>query len=119
MTTVQPGKRSKFLGIVMLLIASTYIYIGSKSASKIRALRIKAYPEATIKDKFNSFDTNKSGSLNFKEFYKLLNSLDIDINYHDAEMIFVGIDKSLGDGISFEEFKAFWNNSDEIPQHSS
>jgi Ca2+-binding EF-hand superfamily protein len=99
----------------MLVVATAYIYIGSKSAAKIRALRIKAYPKEVIKDKFNSFDTNKSGSLSFKEFYNLLNSLDVDIDYRDAEMIFVRIDKSLGDGISFEEFKAFWNDSDEIP----
>lgn len=110
-----PGRRSKFLGILMLVVATAYIYIGSKSAAKIRALRTKAYPKETIKDKFNSFDTNKSGSLSFKEFYNLLNSLDVDIDYRDAEMIFVRVDKSLGDGISFEEFIAFWSDSDEIP----
>ena len=103
----------------MLVVATAYIYIGFKSTAKIRALRVKAYPEETLKDKFNSFDTNKTGSLSFKEFHKLLNSLDVNIGYCEAEMMFVSVDKSLGDGISFDEFKAFWSDSDEIPHHSS
>jgi len=99
-----------FIGAFQVVVAIVYIVVGRRAVSKVKQLRDEVYPEKVLKQKFETFDKNKDGKLQFEEFYQLLSSLNVEISYQGAELIFVSLDRDMEGGLSFEEFKAFWGN---------
>jgi len=78
---------------------------------------ITAKIETTIKglrEVFDSFDADKSGSLTKKELQQLLQILEVDSSSSHAEKIFKKIDENHDGKISFDEFVAMameiWSN---------
>ncbi len=92
------------------MVAIAYIIVGRRATAKVKQIRQEHYPERVLKQKFNEFDANSDGVLGFKEFHELLLSLDVDITFQGAEMIFVSLDRDMEGGLSFEEFERFWSD---------
>ena len=92
------------------MIAVAYIVVGRRAVGKVKEIRQQTFPPRVLKEKFNSFDSNGDGFLDFKEFHELLLSLDVNITFQGAEMVFVSLDRDMQGGLSYEEFELFWSN---------
>lgn len=77
---------------------------------KVQALRAAKYPTSVLRMKFNEFDVDNDGFLDFKEFHQLLLSLEVDITYQGSEMLFVSLDRDMNGNLEFDEFVQFWSN---------
>ena len=84
--------------------------VGRRATFKVKKLRQEKFPTSALKKKFKEFDERGDGALDFKEFHKLLQSLNVDITYQGAEMIYVSLDRDMQGGLSFEEFERFWGS---------
>mmetsp|Transcript_10821 Transcript_10821/g.13694 ORF Transcript_10821/g.13694 Transcript_10821/m.13694 type:complete len:246 (+) Transcript_10821:128-865(+) len=105
----QDNLQATIIGFFTVLIALAYIVVGRRAVGKVKKIRQEVFPPRVLKEKFNSFDTNGDGHLDFKEFHELLLSLDVDITFQGAEMIFVSLDRDMQGGLSYEEFEKFWS----------
>mmetsp|Transcript_1337 Transcript_1337/g.1645 ORF Transcript_1337/g.1645 Transcript_1337/m.1645 type:complete len:102 (+) Transcript_1337:689-994(+) len=92
-----------------MVVAIIYIVVGRRAVSKVKALREEVYPERTLKAKFNKFDEDGDGTINFKEFYEMMKDLDVDISYQGSEMLFVSLDRNLDGHLDFAEFLSLWS----------
>jgi len=98
------------IGFFTAVIAVAYIVVGRRAVGKVKEIRQQTFPPRVLKEKFNSFDSNSDGFLDFKEFHELLLSLDVNITFQGAEMVFVSLDRDMQGGLSYEEFELFWSN---------
>lgn len=92
---LQDSYSATIIGAFQVVVAIAYIVVGRRATAKVKQLRAEVYPERVIKQKFESFDANKDGKLQFNEFYQLLSSLDVEISYQGAELIFVSLDRDM------------------------
>lgn len=56
---------------------------------------------------FKNFDLNQNGTLSFQEFKMMLNEMIPELNFVDIYEVFLSLDKTKDDAISYEEFEAF------------
>ena len=103
---------AKIVGLYTVIVAIAYIIIGRRAVSKIKVIRAAKYPNFLLKKKFKRFDGNGDGNLSFEEFRDLLKSLEVDITYQGAEMLFVSLDRDFNGDLSFEEFQRVWTDEE-------
>ncbi len=65
-----------------------------------------------IKKIFEQFDTNDNDSIDWNEFCKMVDELDVDLTLKDKTLVFDEIDANHSGMISFEEFAACWKRRD-------
>lgn len=106
----QDGTTPTIVGFFTVAVAIAYIVVGRRATSKVKKIREEKFPQHVLKQKFNDFDTDGDGLLDFKEFHQLLLSLEVDITFQGAEMLFVSLDRDMAGGLEFEEFEKFWSN---------
>ena len=82
--------------------------VGYKATRSARKIREQNFPKHALKRKFNDFDSDKDGKLEFKEFHNLLMSLEVQATFQEAEMIYVSLDRDMNGGLCYEEFERFW-----------
>lgn len=90
-----------------------YIYIGRETASKLKALRSNLQSEQTLRAKFREADIGGTGNLSLPEFRTILVSLGMNMTRGESEAAFLTIDRTDVGEISFEDFRAWWNDWDE------
>lgn len=106
----QDETSATLIGLFTVIVAISYIVVGRRATMKVKALRAANYPTFVIRRKFNQFDKDGDGYIDFKEFHDLLVSLDVNITYQGSEMIFVSLDREMDGKLSFEEFERFWSD---------
>jgi len=99
---------SYILGLVMVLVGAAYVVLGRSAQLKVHQIRSQEMSDGELQQKFNSADTNGGGEIDCNEFYVLLNDMGANVNVKEAEMLFIPLDHDFDQGLTFDEFKAFW-----------
>ena len=63
---------------------------------------------------FKKYDIDGNDKIEFEEFHKLLQDMNIDLSIQEAEVMYMSLDKDMSHGLPFEEFQKFWSNSAEL-----
>lgn len=65
-----------------------------------------------IKKIFDQFDTDDNDTLDWDEFCKMVDSMDIDVSIEQRAKIYDKLDANHTGMVSFEEFARIWENKD-------
>jgi len=103
---------SLVLGTTMTVVGGAYVFLGRSAKAKVAEIRSQKLSEGQLRHNFNKADTNGAGEIDCNEFHKLLNEIGAKINVKEAEMLFIPLDHDYDHGLSFEEFKSFWNEGE-------
>lgn len=110
----QGNRRSTIIGWVELFIGISYIVLGYRASEKLKATRNKIWPEKKVRKMFQKYDIDGNDKIEFEEFYKLLQDMNIDLSIQEAEVMYMSLDKDMSHGLPFVEFQKFWSNSAEL-----
>lgn len=107
-----PSLRSDACGFFVMVVGLLYVINSISAARKMKELRSQSYSEKEIRAKFEKYDSNRDGQLDFDEFHKLLIDLELNIVRGEAETLFLRADRDELYGINLEEFIRFWEECD-------
>jgi hypothetical protein len=102
-------------GGYMCAIGGLYIFVGYRTANKLKTMRKSLYSEDTLRVKFQNADIEGDG-LNVQQFQSLCVDLGLDLTGKEIEAAF-GYIQRMNDGITteklrYESFLAWWSSSD-------
>ena len=99
-------------GGYMCFVGVLYIVVGRRTANKLKTLKKYIYSEHTLRAKYQEANIEGDG-LNLSQFRGLCFNLGLDLTRRETEAAFDYIStKSNGDKLSYEDFQAWWNESD-------
>jgi hypothetical protein len=99
-------------GGYMCFVGVLYILVGRRTANKLKTLKKYIYSEDTLRTKYQEANIEGDG-LNLSQFRGLCFNLGLDVTRRETEAAFDYIStKSNGDKLSYEDFQAWWNESD-------
>jgi EF-hand domain pair/COPI associated protein len=96
----------------MILVGITAIIVGMSTQKQLRLLKLSIKSEEDLKQKWNQYDTSGSGSLDVKELTAFVRGEGIEMSSNEVAATFMALDKNFDDRITFEEFQAWWMNTD-------
>jgi hypothetical protein len=99
-------------GAYMCFVGVLFIFIGQRTAYKLRGLRKSLFTEAALHKKFAESDLDGDGGLNLQQFQNLILSLGLDLTRRETEAAFNHIHKSQSEKLCFEEFHQWWTDTD-------
>ena len=100
-------------GVYMCFLGIMFIFIGQRTASKLRALKNSMISEHTLRDHFNEVSaTSVDGGLDRIQFRVLTQNLGMDMTRRETEAAFYYIPKQDSEKLSFQEFVAWWRETD-------
>ena len=100
-------------GVYMCFLGIMFILIGQRTASKLRALKNSAISENTLRDIFNeASSTSGDGGLDRIQFRALTQILGMDMTRRETEAAFYYIPKQDSEKLSYQEFVAWWRETD-------
>lgn len=109
----QTGLADLIVGTYMCLIGIVYIAVGIQTLKKLQTLRTQLFTPTQLRDKFNSADSDNTGTLTMGQFKVLTDNMGLDFNRRETEAVFMSMDKDNNDVLTFEEFENWWINFDE------
>ena len=115
----QSGIADLIVGGYMCLVGIAYIYVGRKTAQKLRTLRQELFSPSQLRSKFDEADTDRTGSLTMGQFKVLTDNMGLDMNRREIEAGFMCMDKQDDGLLTFDEFSTWWNDWDDQGQHAS
>jgi len=110
----ESNTRSKVIGTFVLLVGVAYIVLGRMAHDKMMKIRNQNFPEKKIKSMFENYDKNENDRLEFDEFKRMLEDLELELSMQEAELLYLSIDKDMSHGLTLEEFYKFWSTSAEL-----
>lgn len=106
-------RASVYVGLYAIAVGVAYIVTGKRAADKVEEIRSHSKISVRrLRQKFHNADTDGSGAISFDEFRGLLQELGIETTKQEAEVLFVPLDKSFDNCLSFDEFQKFWDASE-------
>lgn len=109
----QSGIPDLIVGGYMCLIGIVYIFVGIQTSKKLQTLRSQLFTPTQLRDKFNSADSDNTGTLTMGQFKVLTDNMGLDLNRRETEAVFMCMDKDNNDVLTFEEFQDWWINWDD------
>jgi hypothetical protein len=110
----ESNRRSKVIGTLVLLVGVAYIVLGRMAHNKMMKIRNQNFPDKKIKQMFGNYDKNDNDRIEFDEFKRMLEDLKLQLNYQEAEVLYLSIDKDMNHGLTLAEFQTFWSTSAEL-----
>ena len=98
----------------MCAVGILYIFVGNKTANKLKAIRKSLYSEGALRTKFQVANVEGDG-LDLKQFRFLCVDLGLDLTGRETEAAFGYIQKTKGDTndkLTYEAFKDWWDDLD-------
>ena len=77
----------------------------------MKNIRKKRFSERQVQSMFAKYDKDDNNRLEFEEFKLLMKDLDVKLTVQEAELLYLAIDTDINNGITLDEFQAFWMNS--------
>ena len=102
-------------GVYMCMLGVLYIFIGQRTASKLRSLKSSMISEYTLRTNFQeAASTTKinDGRLDRIQFRTLTQSLGMDMTRRETEAAFYYIPKEDSEKLTYEEFVTWWKDAD-------
>jgi hypothetical protein len=99
-------------GGYMCFVGALMVFVGQRTALKLKEMRKSLYSEQTLRSKFNEANTDGGEGLTLAEFRTFTQqSLNLDMNRRETEAAFLHLAKANSERLGFDEFLSWWNES--------
>lgn len=99
-------------GGYMCALGVLMVFVGQRTAYKLKKIRKTLFSPEELQTKFAQSDLDGDGGLNVQQFRNLTMSLGLDMTRRETEAAFNYIKKTKTEKLSYEEFVAWWNNTE-------
>lgn len=101
-------------GGYMCAIGGLMIFVGHRTAYKLKNMRKSLYSTHELQAKFAQNDLDGDGGLNVQQFRKLTVSLGLDMTRRETEAAFNHMKKTSSEKLSYEEFHEWWTSTEMV-----
>ena len=98
-------------GVYMSCIGALMIFVGQRTAYKLKNMRRSLYSQNELQAKFAQSDVDGDGGLNLEQFRMLTTYLGLDMTRRETEAAFNHIN-TTGEKLSYEDFYTWWTKTD-------
>jgi hypothetical protein len=98
-------------GGYMCFVGGLYVFVGQRTAYKLKAMRKTLYSEQTLRTKFHEAGTDGDGALDITQFRGLAESLGLDLTRRETEAAFAHLHKADNEKLSYQEFQSWWTST--------
>ena len=99
----------------MMFVGVTAIIAGVMAARDLRLFKFSIANEEDLKNKWNKYDVDGSGSLDVKELTVFVRESGIEMTRNEIASVYMALDKNFDDKITYEEFYFWWMGEDQKP----
>lgn len=99
-------------GGYLCAIGALMIFVGQRTAFKLKKIRKSLYSAHELKAKFAQSDLDGAGALNVQQFRMLTLSLGLDMTRRETEAAFNHMKKTQSERLSYEEFHSWWTSAE-------
>ena len=99
-------------GGYMCAIGALMVFVGQRTAYKLKKIRKSLYSAHELHAKFTQHDMDGDGGLNVQQFRSLTVNLGLDMTRRETEAAFNHMKKTRSEKLSYEEFHAWWTQTD-------
>lgn len=98
-------------GGYMCCLGVLMIFVGQRTAYKLKNMRRSLYSQDELHTKFAQCDLDGDGGLDLQQFRMLANQLGLDMTRRETEAAFNHINMS-GDKLTYEAFYSWWTSTE-------
>ena len=102
------------VGLYMMAVGAIFIILGYMTAQKLKSIGKRSISADSLKSKFDAVDKEKKGEIDLDQFSTLVDDFDFKLSRREKEIAFISLDKSDRGTLSFDEFKAWFQNVEEV-----
>lgn len=99
-------------GGYMCAIGALMVFVGQRTAYKLKKIRKSLYSTYELQAKFAQSDMDGDGGLNVQQFRALTLSLGLDMTRRETEAAFNHMKSTQSEKLSYEEFHAWWTSTE-------
>jgi Ca2+-binding EF-hand superfamily protein len=98
-------------GGYMSCIGVLMIFVGQRTAYKLKNMRRSLYSQQELQAKFAQSDVDGDGGLDLEQFRMLTNYLGLDMTRRETEAAFNHIN-TVGEKLTYDDFYSWWTKTD-------
>lgn len=100
------------VGVYMCAIGALMVFVGQRTAFKLKKIRKSLFSKEELFEKFGQSDLDGDGSLDLQQFRNLTLSLGLDMTRRETEAAFNHIKLTESEKLTYEEFYSWWDTTD-------